>query len=85
MMNSRRRFLQGLGASVGAVAAGVAAPQSVERKIVKDVVEYRAVYSDVLITHGDGNHDDDTAMMKIDGDYRSVVRLNGKWRLMFPK
>ena len=83
-MTSRRNFLKGLGAASGAVAAGVAAPKVVERKIVKDVITFKAVYSDVLITEGDGTKDGDMAMMKLNGHYRNVVRRNGKWGLVFP-
>ena len=83
-MTSRRGFLRGLGAASGAVAAGAIPSAEVKNKIVKDVIVHRAVYSDVLVTHGDGSKDGDHAMIKINGVYRNCVRKSGKWGLMFP-
>ncbi len=84
-MTDRRGFLRGLGlGAVGTAAAGVAAPPEIEKKIVKEVVEHRAVYSEVLITGGTGANDGDTAMIKINGVYRHCVRRKGKWGPAFP-
>jgi len=82
---NRRNFLRGLGASAGVIATGgVAATEVVTNKIVRDVVEHRAVYSDVYMLEGDGSQDGDIAMIKINGTYRSCVRRDGKWGTLFP-
>ena len=82
--NSRRDFLKGLGATATGAAAVVVTPTRVEEKvIVKEVVEHKLVTQEHFLTYGDGTKEGDRATIMVNGQYRSHVLKNGKWRLMF--
>ena len=84
-MGSRRDFLKGLGATATGVAAVVAPSTRVEEKVVvKEVVEHKLVTQEHFLTYGDGTQEGDRAMLMVDGNFRSHVLTDGKWRLMFP-
>ena len=82
---TRRGFLRGLGASATGVAATVlpAGRTIKEEVVVKEIVEHKLVTQEHFLTRGDGTKDGDLATIMVNGQYRSHVLKNGKWRLMF--
>ena len=83
---TRRGFLRGLGASATGVAATVlpAGPTIKKEVVIEEVVEHKLVTQEHFLTYGDGTKEGDRAMLMVDGQYRSHVLTNGKWRMMFP-
>jgi len=82
-VTSRRNFLKSIGAGA-AGAATLVIPEPGKAVVnVKEHTEHKFVTHEHFLTHGDGTKEGDLAMLKVNGQYRSHVLRDGKWRIQF--